>query len=190
MAVSTTGARASRGIWYGLLLFGLLTFGVGVFFIADPGETLKVFTVILGIFLLIDGVLALCGAVAGLGESRALLAIVGVISLIVGLVLIKEPFRALSVFVIILGIWFVVAGVARFVYAFTVPEGRAGFIVVALIDVIAGIVILSWPTPSLETIGIIIGIVLVLRGLLFSYAAWRLLRLESGDAGPGERLVA
>ncbi len=190
MAASTDRLPASRGVWYGLLLFGLLTLGLGVFFIADPNETLKVFTVILGIFLLVDGVLAMVGAVVGLGESRGLLAIVGVLSVVAGLVLIEKPFGALNVFVIILGIWFVVAGVARFAYALTVPEGRWGYLLGALIDTVAGIVILSWPSPSLETIGVIIGIVLVFRGLLFSYAAWALLRLEKEGGGPATPLPA
>ena len=49
---------------------------------------------------------------------------VGVISAIAGLILIKKPFQSLTVLIVILGIWLVVAGVARFVYAFTTPEGR------------------------------------------------------------------
>ena len=179
-----------RGVWYALLLFGLLTIGVGVFFIIEPHETLKVFTVIAGIFLLVDGVLALIGAIVGAGESRGLLAIVGVLGVLAGLVLIKKPFGALTVFVLVLGIWLVVAGVARFVYAFTVPTGRGRLIASALIDAIAGIVILSWPKPSLATIAVIIGIALVLRGALFVYAAYRLLRLESSASGPGTPLPA
>jgi uncharacterized membrane protein HdeD (DUF308 family) len=173
-----------------LLVFGLLTFGVGVFFIVDPDETLKVFTVILGIFLVVDGVLAMVAALAGGGEGRGLLTIVGVLSVLAGLVLIEQPFGALRVFVIVIGIWFVLAGIARFVYAFTLPRGRGGNIFVALLDAAAGIVILSWPDLSLSTLGVIIGIVLVLRGLLFSYAAWVLLRLDRSDDGPAAPLPA
>ncbi len=190
MAARGEPLPSARGIWYGLLIFGLLTLGVGVFFIVEPHETLKVFTVILGIFLLVDGVLAMLAAVTGRGESRGLLAVVGILSVIAGLVLIQQPFSALRVFIIILGIWFVVAGIARFVYAFTLPSGRGGHILVALIDAAAGILILSWPDLSLSTLGVIIGIVLVLRGILFSYAAWLLLRLERSDGGPATPLPA
>jgi uncharacterized membrane protein HdeD (DUF308 family) len=190
MAASVDRMPTARGLWYGLLLFGLLTFGVGVFFIVDPDETLKVFTVIVGIFLLIDGVLAMFGAVAGRGEGRGLLAILGVLSVVAGLVLIKKPFGTLTVFVIVLGIWFVVAGIARFIYAFTLPSGRGGNILVALIDAAAGIVILSWPELGLSTLGVIIGIVLVFRGALFAYVAWHLLRFEREEGGPGAPLPA
>ena len=86
----------AKWVWYSLLVFGLLTFAVGVFFIVDPDETLKVFTVIFGIFLLIDGVLAMLGAVFGRSDARGVLAVVGVLSVLAGLVLIEKPFGSHS----------------------------------------------------------------------------------------------
>ncbi len=190
MAHETTEPVSMKGIWYALLVFGLLTFGVGVFFIIDPNETLKVFTVIVGIFLLVDGVLAIIAAIVGVGESRTVMAIVGVLGVIAGLVLIKKPFGALNVFVLVLGIWFVVEGIARLTYAAVEPVGRGRSVLAALIDMAAGIVILSWPEPSLKTIGVIIGIVLVLRGIFLTYAAWKLLRLEGSDGPPVTPAIA
>ena len=70
--------------------------------------------------------------------------------------------------------WFIVAGTVRFVAAFGEPEGRAGNIAIAILDVIAGIVILSWPGPSLATLAVIIGIVLIFRGVLWIVAGWEL----------------
>jgi uncharacterized membrane protein HdeD (DUF308 family) len=176
---------AARDIWYALLVAGLLTIGLGIFFIASPHETLKVFTVIAGIFLLVDGGAAVLGALFGKSEQRGTLALVGILSLIAGLVLVKKPFQTLTVLVLILGVWFVVAGIARLFFAFTVPEGRAGNILVAILDVIAGIVILSWPDLGLSTLAVIVGIVLLFRGAFLSYGAWRLLKLEREPRGPG-----
>jgi uncharacterized membrane protein HdeD (DUF308 family) len=175
--------RELKTVATALIVFGVITLGVGVFLVADPEETLKVFTVILGIFLLIDGILAIVGAVIGRVESRALLAVVGVISAIAGLVLIKKPFETLTVLIVILGVWLVVAGVARFVYAFTTPEGRGGYLLVAAIDTIAGIVILSWPEPSLKTFAVIVGIVFIVRGLIYIWAGWRMRGLIKSDPG-------
>jgi uncharacterized membrane protein HdeD (DUF308 family) len=184
MATRVEDAPTARWVWYSLLIFGLLTFAVGVFFIADPHETLKVFTVIFGIFLLVDGVLAMLGAVFGHSDARGVLAVVGVLSVLAGLVLIEKPFAALHIFVIIIGIWFVVAAVARFVYAFTLPGARGGQILLAVLDAAAGILILAWPDIGLSTLGVIIGIVLVLRGVLFTFAGWAALQLERSPAGP------
>ena len=166
-----------RAVWWLLVLFGILAIGVGVFLVADPHETLSTFTVIVGILLLIDGVLAIISSVVGRGEGRGLLALVGVLSAIAGLILIKKPFDTLIVFTLIVGVWFVVAGVARFVSAFSESEGRAGTIAVAVLDLIAGIVILSWPGLGLATLAVIIGLVLIFRGVLFIYAGITLHRL-------------
>ena len=172
--------RPLTSLWWLLVLFGVVTLGVGIFFVVSPHETLSTFTVIAGIFLLVDGVLAIFGSIFGRGEGRGLLALIGVLSAIAGLVLIKKPFDTLVVFTLIIGVWFVVAGVVRFVIAFASPEGRGGNIVIAILDVIAGIVILSWPDLGLATLAVIIGIVLIVRGILFIVAGWQLHKLN-GD---------
>jgi len=173
--------RPLATLWWLLVLFGVVVLGVGVFFVVSPHETLTTFTVIAGILLLLDGVLAIVASIFGRGEGRGLLALVGALSAIAGLVLIKKPFDTLLVFVLIFGVWLIVAGVVRFVAAFSEAEGRTGNIVIALIDVIAGIVILSWPAPSLATLAVIIGIVLIFRGVLFIAAGFQLRRLDRDE---------
>ncbi len=176
--------RPVTTFWWLFVLFGVVTLGVGVFFVVSPHETLSTFTVIAGIFLLIDGVLAILGSVVSKGDGRGLLALIGVLSAIAGLVLIKKPFDTLVVFTLIFGVWFVVAGVVRFVAALASPEGRGGNFVTAIVDLIAGIVILSWPDLGLSTLAVIIGIVLIVRGVLFIVAGWELHKL-SGDVEGG-----
>ena len=148
------------------MLFGVVTLGVGLFFVVSPHETLSTFTVIAGIFLLVDGVLAIFASIFAKGDGRGLLALIGVLSAIAGLVLIKKPFDTLVVFTLIVGVWFVVAGIVRFVAALASPEGRGGNIVTAILDLIAGIVILSWPDLGLSTVAVIIGIVLICAACL------------------------
>lgn len=179
----TEESKAARTLLYALLVYGLLTLGLGVFLIVSPHETLKVITVIVGICLIIDGVIALIAGAAGKVESRGLLALIGAISIVAGLVLVKKPFETLTLFVTILGIWFVLAGVTRFVNAFSSRGGRGSYIVGAIIDVIAGVVILSWKDITLSTLAVILGIVLVVRGAAYAYLCWRLLKAErAGDS--------
>ena len=176
--------RPITSLWWLPALFGVVTFGVGVFFVVSPHETLSTFTVIAGIFLLFDGVLALFGSIFGKGDGRGLLALIGVLSAIAGLVLIKKPFDTLVVFTLIVGVWFVVAGIVRFVVALGSPEGRGGNLLTAILDLIAGTLILAWPDLGLATVAVIIGIVLIMRGALFIVAGWQLHKL-SGDPNGG-----
>ena len=175
--------RPITSLWWLPALFGVVTFGVGVFFVVSPHETLSTFTVIAGIFLLFDGVLALLGSIFGKGEGRGLLALIGVLSAIAGLVLIKKPFDTLVVFTLIIGVWFVVAGIVRFVVALGSPEGRGGNILTAILDLIAGALILAWPDLGLATVAVIIGIVLIMRGALFIVAGWQLHKLRGDPQG-------
>lgn len=122
---------------------------------------------IVGILLLVDGVVAIVASIFRRGEGRGMLALIGVLSAIAGLVLIKKPFGTLVVFALIFAVWLIVAGVVRFLGAFGEPEGRAGSIAIAIFDFVAGIVILSVPGPSLATLAVMIGIVLIFRGALW-----------------------
>jgi uncharacterized membrane protein HdeD (DUF308 family) len=175
--------RPVTSFWWLFVLFGVATLGVGVFFVVSPHETLSTFTVIAGIFLLVDGVLALLASIFNKGDGRGLLALIGVLSVLAGLVLIKKPFDTLVVFTLIVGVWFVAAGIVRFVVALASPEARGGNIVTAILDLIAGVVILSWPDLGLATLAVIIGIVLILRGVFFIAAGWQLRKLADDQPG-------
>jgi uncharacterized membrane protein HdeD (DUF308 family) len=181
--------RPVTNFWWLFVLFGVVTLGVGVFFVVSPHETLSTFTVIAGIFLLVDGVLAILASIFSKGEGRGLLALIGVLSVLAGLVLIKKPFDTLVVFTLIVGVWFVVAGIVRFVVGLASPEGRGGNIVTAILDLIAGIVILSWPDLGLATLAVIIGIVLILRGGFFIFAGWQLHKLDEDLPGSAPAAV-
>jgi uncharacterized membrane protein HdeD (DUF308 family) len=87
------------------------------------------------------------------------------------------------VFTLIVGVWFVAAGIVRFVVGLASPEGRGGNMVTAVLDLIAGIVILSWPDLGLATLAVIIGIVLILRGVFFIVAGWQLHKLDEDLPG-------
>lgn len=183
--------RPLTSLWWLLCLFGVAALGVGIFFVVSPHETLSTFTAIAGIFVLVDGVIAIIVSIFGSGESRGMLALMGVLSAIAGLILIKKPFETLVVFTLIVGVWFVVAGIVRFVSAFASREARGGNIVIALLDLAAGAVILAWPDLGLATLAVIIGIGLIVRGVLFVAAGWQLRTLDrAAKTDPGPRAVA
>jgi uncharacterized membrane protein HdeD (DUF308 family) len=192
--MSTTAGQELRpltSLWWLPLLFGVAALCVGIFFVVSPHETLSTFTAIAGIFVLVDGVIAIATSMFGSGDGRGLLALIGVLSAIAGLILIKKPFETLVVFTLIVGVWFVVASIVRLVSAFDSREARGGNILVALLDLTAGGVILAWPDLGLATLAVIIGIVLVVRGALFIATGWQLRALDRAVAtGPGEPAVA
>ena len=184
--MSTPEAEARnlvRSLWWVSSLIGILTLGVGVFLVIAPHETLSTITVIVGILLVVDGLLAVLGSIFGERESRGVLALVGVLTVVAGLVLIKHPFETLVILTVIVGIWFVVAGIARFVASFSLEGGRTFSFFMAILDMVAGTVILSWPELGLATLAIIIGIVLIVRGFLLALLGWQLSRIPAEPSG-------
>jgi uncharacterized membrane protein HdeD (DUF308 family) len=155
-----------------MALLGLISLAVGIYFVASPHESLSTFTNIAGIVLVIDGALAVIASIFGKGEGRGLLAIVGVLGLIAGVILIKHPFNALIVFVLLIGIWLLAAGIVRFIVAIGDKEARGPNLILATIDTLAGLAILIWPDLTLSTLAVIIGIVLIIRGIAEIYAGF------------------
>jgi uncharacterized membrane protein HdeD (DUF308 family) len=168
--------RPATTLWPLLAAFGAVVLALGIFFVVSPEHALSTISVIVGILLLIDGVLALIASVLGRGEGRGLIALVGALSGIAGLILIKHPFHSLVAFTMIVGVWFVVAGVMRLVSTLPSADERAAGLAIGGLDLLGGIVLLAWPDLGLKTAAVIIGIVLVLRGALFLSAGWQLRR--------------
>ncbi len=167
MEASLAGVDGKTGsAWWAPIVLGLIALGVGVFFVLKNDSTLKTVTVILGIFLLIQAVVEILVAIFGKGEGRGVLALIAVVTAIAGLLLVKKPFETLTVLILIVGIVFIVAAIARFVEAVSSPVGRGGNFLVCLLDLAAGIILLAWPDLTLTVIAVIIGIVLIVRGFL------------------------
>jgi uncharacterized membrane protein HdeD (DUF308 family) len=145
---------------------GVITVIVGLAAVFWPKETLLVLAILAGVNLFILGLVGLVEGLTGSASgSRVLSAVLGLIALIAGLVLIRRPGESLVVFVIVLGIWFVVSAVVAFVRAIFEPEGRGVRMVVALVEFAFGVLILSLPKPSLKTLAVLVGIAFAIRGI-------------------------
>lgn len=162
--------------WTGWLLFciGVLSVIAGGIVIGNPGDSLTTIAVIVGIFVVADGVLELIVSLSRRAEHRGLLATLGVLSVIVGVVLIRHPVSAVAAVALIIGLWLIAIGLVRFVTAFSVAGHRGWQIFIGLVDVIAGVVIVSYPKIGLATLALIVGIGFIVNGLGMAVVGWRL----------------
>jgi uncharacterized membrane protein HdeD (DUF308 family) len=160
--------------WWMFLILGLVSTIAGILAIVYPDITLLAIGIFAGVSLLFLGAMDIVEAIAGAPESRALSAIVGVLSLLAGLICLRRPGESLLALVIVLGIYLVVAGVIRFVRAFAELEDRALLLGLAIIDIILGALILALPGVSLVTLAILFAISLIARGIFSIVLAFRL----------------
>lgn len=163
MASAEQQLRAFARVWWLPLFIGLLSIAAGVIVLIKPGNSLKTIAVIVGIFIACDGVIAIVAALRRTTESRGMTAFMGVLGLIVGVLLIRHPVSGVTAVALLVGIWLIAVGAIRFVLAFE-EEHRGWRILISLIEIVAGLVIVSTPHVGFAALAIIIGISLIVNG--------------------------
>jgi uncharacterized membrane protein HdeD (DUF308 family) len=173
----TREPRSPERYWYLVAISGAIGLVVGVIVLAEPSRSLKALAVIVGIYLLLLGVLLFVRTIAeeDRGPSGMLL---GILSLIAGLVVIRHPSQSVVVVSMALGIYFIVAGALNLARAIIGPR-RLGALIAGIVLTAAGVLITSSPDISVKTLALFTGIALCLQGAiqigesLLLRAAWR-----------------
>ena len=165
--------------WSLLLIVGMLSLAVGVVVLAKPHISLATLAVVTGIFLLADGVLELAYALVRRGESRALPAVVGIVSAVGGVILIRHPTKAVAVIALLLGLWLIIMGLIRVVRAVEDRAHRGWSILGGTVELLGGIAVVSSPHLGVATLALLVGIAFVVRGLVLCTVAWALHRATS-----------
>jgi uncharacterized membrane protein HdeD (DUF308 family) len=189
-AADSVAADLERVLWAWVLLLivGALSAVAGVVVLAKPHISLATLAVVFGIFLLIDGVFESAWALVRRGENRALPALVGVVSAVAGVVLIRHPTKSVGVIALLVGLWLIVLGVIRVIRGFDQPDHRGWGIISGVVELAGGIVIVSSPHIGVATLALLVGIVFIVRGVALCLVAWALHRatrdLGARAAGP------
>ena len=166
--------------WWLFVVLGVVCLATGIAAIVWPDITLLTLGLLAGIYLLIAAFMEILDAIIGDPGGRAISAILGVIALIAGLICIRRPGETLLALVIALGIYLVAAGVVRIVRAFGSTGNRWWGVLMGAIDLIGGIVILSWPKLGLVTLAVLFAITMLFRGA-FAIVIGLKLRSFRGD---------
>ena len=168
--------------WGWVLAYGILTLLAGIVVLAWPSETLLVLAVLLGIQLIISGIFRFVAALASTdltGGTRVMLALLGVLSIIIGLWAVRHVVITLVALVVFLGIFWVVNGLIEIFAALShrdTPD-RGWSVLMGVLSAIAGIIVLAYPGLTLVGLAVILGIWLLVFGILEIMAAFRLRKL-------------
>jgi uncharacterized membrane protein HdeD (DUF308 family) len=168
--------------WWMLAVLGVVSIVCGVLAIVYPDVTLLAVGIIFGFYLMLAGVFELIEAIVGDVASRALSSLIGIVALIAGLVCLRRPDDSLLALIVVLGIYLIVTGVVALVRAFASVEHRGWGVLSAVVDLVLGILILSWPDESLVTLAVLFGISLIFRGAVALVAAWQMRKLRKGGS--------
>jgi uncharacterized membrane protein HdeD (DUF308 family) len=171
-------ARLGRH-WGWVLAYGAVTLLAGIAALVWPNETLLVVAVVFGVQLIVSGIFRFVAALAIddlAGGARVLLALLGVLSVIIGLWAVRHVLLTLLALVVLLGIFWVANGAIEIFTALAHREmaERGWTVIMGLLSVVAGIIVLAYPGLSLVGLAVILGIWLALFGLMEITLALRL----------------
>ena len=160
------GFAAATG-WQGTLTVGIITFVLGLIVTLRPSGSLNVIAVLIGLLMVVSGLFHLF-RVFGAGEShRVWHGIAGLLLLVIGVVLIRHLHLTVAFIGLIIGLSWIVEGVATLIAAFAGDsrEGRGWWIFFGILTLVGGIVITAWPVESVTAIAVLVGIWFIILGL-------------------------
>jgi len=159
---------APMRIWPFLVFIGLVNLAIGIALLVWPSATLTVLAILVGLQLLVAGVLQLFMGVVGPDDgSRWMVIFVGLLGVVAGLLVMREPLRVIELVVVVVGVFWVVSGLVRLAVAAAgaVPS-RSRTALDGLVSVGAGALVLAWPDPTLRVVVLLVGILAIVRGLV------------------------
>ncbi len=157
--------------WGFVLLFGLLTLALGIVITFRPGGTVRVVAILFGIWLLVLGLFWIILAIADRADTggiRFAMVILGLLAILVGLLVLHHPFETVAILGFIIGVFWVVGGVALLAGGLShEAEGqRTRPILLGLVFTITGLICLVYPGLSLSILAVILGIGLIVSGII------------------------
>jgi uncharacterized membrane protein HdeD (DUF308 family) len=157
--------------WGWVLFFGLITVVLGILALAWPGHTLIAIAVVFGVQLVVMGVFRFVASFAFpdlSGGTRVLYALLGVLSLIIGLYALRHVLITIVALALLLGIFWVVNGTTELFTAISQRElpNRGWNIFSGILGIIAGIILLVYPAISVLTLAIVVSIWLIVYGMM------------------------
>jgi uncharacterized membrane protein HdeD (DUF308 family) len=154
-----------------IIALGIVSILGGVAVLVWPQATLVAVAIILAIELLVVGVVRLVTAFTtseASGGGRVLLVLLGVLAILAGIIFLRHPFATITVLGLLLGAFWIVAGVVELFDAVEsrgVP-GRGWAIAAGVLSVVAGIFVLAFTGASLVVLVWLLGLQLLLYGVL------------------------
>lgn len=171
----TAVLRSLAEHWGLVLAYGVVTLGLGIVLIVWPDVSLAVFAVLLAIQLVVAGVVRIVQALSGDG-FRALVGLSGGLALIVGLLILRDPLQSVLVLTMILGAFWVIAGVIDILGAFVGVDrrGRGWELLAGVLSIGVGAVLLVYTDFSVKVLVVVTSLWLIVAGAIAVWAAFRL----------------
>lgn len=181
-------ARLASGTWVLAVVSGGISLLLGLAVLAWPRQTIGVLALLVGLHLLFHGVYRVAQAIVsgGDGGTRVLLALLGVLSIALGVLALRHLFQTVQAITLIFGLFWLVGGLIEIVGTL-VQRPRSGVgaqLALGVAAVLVGIFVLVFPEASLKLLVWTAGIWFLTWGLVTVLVAlWIRHSIKKADVG-------
>ena len=172
---TTTMPVSPSSIWWLFLLQGIAGILLGLLLISAPGTTLVALVTFLGFYWLITGVLSLVQVFVDRSIPWIWSLLSGVLGIAAGIVVLRHPLLAAltvpTLIVIVLGVESMIMGVVNIIAGFK-GGGVASFLLGA-VNILIGLILLSSPMSAALAVPFVFGIILLVQGVALAIWAFR-----------------
>jgi len=165
--------------WGLFLFFGIISVLLGIAMMVWPQITVGIIAILLGAWLLVSGVFSLVSSFATADAdtaSRVMMGIVGVLSILLGVLCFRSIYQAVEILALFVGIGWLMRGIFDLVAGIQAKgqQGRGLTIFLGVLGIIAGFVVLLWPGITLTVLAWVSGVWLVLAGIIWIFGSFQL----------------
>lgn len=152
------------------LLFSIILFFVGLFLVMKAETTLNVISYIVGVMLILWGIIPVITFFSNKENNSYLNSgfILGVFSLIIGVIVIINPKIIASIIPFVIGIWMIINGVTKLYYSLMLNKEKNASVAIgiSLAILVCGIFLVANPFKGAEILTQIIGASIMVYAVL------------------------
>jgi uncharacterized membrane protein HdeD (DUF308 family) len=153
---------------YASIVLSLIFIAIGVMCVIKPDISFDVISFVLTIIFIVNGILLLVADF----RSRSIFMsnfLSGVLSLVIGIVLLIHPNALKTILPFIVGIWFIVSALANMKFSFYLKNESTTYmiltIIMAIISIVCGFILIVKPLESLDVLIMTLGITFIIHSL-------------------------
>ena len=165
--------------WWEMVLRGILLLVLGIIAMVYPDITIEIIILLFGALILVEGIFLVIGSIAIKAEDSmwVVLLIGGVVSVVLGAIILAWPELTARVVLFLIGAWALIVGLINLMWALKVRKnkevtGKGVHAIFGIIGIAFGIIAIAWPKETAESIIVIIGIFVALLGILLVIAGF------------------
>ena len=146
---------------------GIAFLVVGILAVAEPPLASLAAAFYVGAMLCVAGGVMFVGGIANISHHGGWIAVVlGLLSLIIGVVVLKNPAAGAVSLARLLAAWLIVGGLFELGFGFNIPLGRSWLVLVSLMNILLGaFVLVMRPGTAFAFFGYFVGVSLMFHGL-------------------------